>query len=167
MTTLKGIRLDPARLKQVPYNCLSNAIKFTPANGTVALRIMPAAAESMFRLEVQDTEEFSSPVNILEENPTPCQRPWPCPGVGKLWRRASCTLVRAMARRPAIQRVALHQGEAVYPNDGPPAGPARELNLFKLAPIIRDEHAIPKRGALMLPGETPSGSPAAWVAITE
>ena len=45
---------DPARLKQVLYNYLSNALKFTPEEGRVVVRILPEGPES-FRLEVEDT----------------------------------------------------------------------------------------------------------------
>ena len=45
---------DPAKLKQVLYNYLSNALKFTPEGGRVTLRIAPADADH-FRLEVEDT----------------------------------------------------------------------------------------------------------------
>ena len=46
--------LDPARFKQVAYNYLSNALKFTPDGGRVVLRILPAPEETI-RLEVTDT----------------------------------------------------------------------------------------------------------------
>ncbi len=52
--TLGDLVLDPARLKQVFYNYLSNAIKFTPAGGRVTLRAM-AAGPDHFRVEVEDT----------------------------------------------------------------------------------------------------------------
>jgi len=45
---------DPAKLKQVLYNFVSNALKFTPDEGRVAIRILPEGADS-FRLEVEDT----------------------------------------------------------------------------------------------------------------
>jgi signal transduction histidine kinase/CheY-like chemotaxis protein len=46
--------IDPAKLKQVLYNYLSNAIKFTPENGRIVVRALPEGAND-FRLEVQDT----------------------------------------------------------------------------------------------------------------
>jgi signal transduction histidine kinase len=45
---------DPAKLKQVLYNYLSNALKFTPEGGRVVLRVAPEGDEH-FRLEVEDT----------------------------------------------------------------------------------------------------------------
>jgi DNA-binding response OmpR family regulator len=45
---------DPAKLKQVLYNYLSNAIKFTPDGGKIAVRIGPEG-DNFFRLQVEDT----------------------------------------------------------------------------------------------------------------
>jgi signal transduction histidine kinase len=46
--------IDPGRFKQVLYNYLSNAVKFTNEGGRVTLRI-GLDGEKMFRLEVEDT----------------------------------------------------------------------------------------------------------------
>ena len=57
--------LDPGKLKQVLYNYLSNALKFSPEGGSVTVRVRTEGAES-FRLEVEDsgigirTEDLSS-----------------------------------------------------------------------------------------------------------
>jgi len=52
--TVKDVVLDPARFKQVLYNYLSNAIKFTPEGGVVGVRVKPESGDR-FRLEVEDT----------------------------------------------------------------------------------------------------------------
>jgi len=46
--------IDPGRFKQVLYNYLSNAVKFTPPGGSVKVVVMPEG-DSCFRLEVEDT----------------------------------------------------------------------------------------------------------------
>ena len=51
---LTEIQIDPGRFKQVAYNYLSNALKFTPENGRVTVRCLAMDA-GMFRLEVEDT----------------------------------------------------------------------------------------------------------------
>lgn len=51
---LGPVFLDPSRFQQVLYNYLSNAIKFTPAAGTITVRVTAEGPEK-FRLEVEDT----------------------------------------------------------------------------------------------------------------
>jgi len=46
--------IDPARVKQILYNYLSNAIKFTPEGGRIDIRISPEGPD-MFRIDVEDT----------------------------------------------------------------------------------------------------------------
>jgi signal transduction histidine kinase len=51
---LVDLELDAGRLKQVAYNYLSNALKFTPAGGRVTVRAKATSSER-FRIEVEDT----------------------------------------------------------------------------------------------------------------
>lgn len=57
------VRIDSTRLRQVIYNYLSNAVKFTPPGGTVTVRLRPEPPAS-FRIEVQDTGPGISPADI-------------------------------------------------------------------------------------------------------
>jgi CheY-like chemotaxis protein len=59
----EGIFLDPARLKQILYNYISNALKFTPAGGAVTVRARPVG-ETDFALEVEDTGPGIAPEDI-------------------------------------------------------------------------------------------------------
>ncbi len=52
--SLGSLVLDTGRLKQVLYNYLSNAIKFTPKGGLISVRAW-AEDDRHFRLEVEDT----------------------------------------------------------------------------------------------------------------
>ncbi len=61
--SLKQVELDPMRLKQVLYNYLSNAIKFTPEMGRVAVRATPQGPDH-WRIEVQDTGIGIPPAQI-------------------------------------------------------------------------------------------------------
>ena len=51
---VSSVVTDPVRLKQVLFNYLSNAIKFTPEEGSVRITLIREDARS-FRLEVNDT----------------------------------------------------------------------------------------------------------------
>ena len=51
--SLTGVVLDPAKLKQVLYNYLSNAIKFTHDKGLVVVRVQSMGAD-FFRIDVED-----------------------------------------------------------------------------------------------------------------
>jgi PAS domain S-box-containing protein len=60
---VRHLVLDPARLRQVLYNYLSNALKFTGSGGTVVLRATAEGADRV-RLEVQDTGEGIAPEDL-------------------------------------------------------------------------------------------------------
>jgi protein-histidine pros-kinase len=60
---LSKVLLDGSKFKQVLYNYLSNAIKFTPEEGKVRVRI-EAEKEGWFRLSVQDTGIGIKPQDI-------------------------------------------------------------------------------------------------------
>lgn len=51
--SLGPVFVDPRIVKQILYNYLSNAIKFTPEGGRACMRIIPER-EEMFRVEVED-----------------------------------------------------------------------------------------------------------------
>jgi PAS domain S-box-containing protein len=55
--------IDPGRFKQVLYNYLSNAVKFTGTGGTVSVRLAPED-DSTFRLDVEDTGSGIPPSEI-------------------------------------------------------------------------------------------------------
>jgi len=55
--------LDPGRLKQILYNYISNALKFTPPRGKVVVRALPIGADQV-RIEVSDTGSGIAPEQI-------------------------------------------------------------------------------------------------------
>jgi PAS domain S-box-containing protein len=57
------VTADPARLKQILYNYLSNAIKFTPEGGDVKVRVATAGPD-LFRIDVEDTGIGVAPENL-------------------------------------------------------------------------------------------------------
>ena len=52
--SIAAVVLDPSKLRQVLYNYLSNALKFTPDEGLVSIRALPQAGD-LVRIEVEDT----------------------------------------------------------------------------------------------------------------
>ena len=60
---LADVCLDPGRLKQVLYNYLSNALKFTPEGGNIAIRSR-IESPTLFRLEVADSGIGIEPADL-------------------------------------------------------------------------------------------------------
>lgn len=60
---LTQVTLDPARLKQVLYNYLSNALKFTPEGGKIIVRAQGEPA-NFFRISVEDTGVGIAPEDL-------------------------------------------------------------------------------------------------------
>jgi PAS domain S-box-containing protein len=60
---VNGISLDASRLKQVLYNYISNALKFTPEGGKVTIRARSEDPDT-FRLEVIDTGIGIAPADV-------------------------------------------------------------------------------------------------------
>ena len=60
---LGEVVLDPNRFKQIAYNFLSNALKFTPDGGQVAIRAL-ADGEATLRLEIEDTGVGIEPADL-------------------------------------------------------------------------------------------------------
>lgn len=61
--SLSDVVADPSKLKQVLYNYLSNALKFTPEEGRVELRVLPEG-EDFFLIEVEDSGIGIAPEDI-------------------------------------------------------------------------------------------------------
>lgn len=60
---VREVFLDASRLKQVLYNYISNALKFTPEGGRILVRAQPEAGAT-FRLEVHDTGSGIGPQDL-------------------------------------------------------------------------------------------------------
>jgi CheY-like chemotaxis protein len=60
---VRHVIVDPARVKQILYNYLSNSIKFTPEEGRIQIRVK-AEGPLLFRIEVEDTGVGISAQNL-------------------------------------------------------------------------------------------------------
>ncbi len=60
---IRSVMADPGRLKQILYNFLSNAIKFTGEDGRIDVRIT-ADGPAMYRIDVEDSGVGIAPENL-------------------------------------------------------------------------------------------------------
>ncbi|HEY3998295.1 MAG TPA: ATP-binding protein, partial [Candidatus Xenobia bacterium] len=60
---VREVVVDPARFKQIVYNYLSNAVKFTPVGGRVTVRVRPDGSDS-YRVDVEDTGRGIRPEDL-------------------------------------------------------------------------------------------------------
>lgn len=105
------VSADPVRIEQVMLNLLSNAVKFTPAGGTVTLRLV--REDGMARLDVTDTG-----AGIQAEQ---------LPDVFRMYRQGSLQAVRSKAGLGiglalVRQLVELHGGQVAAASEGPGKG---------------------------------------------
>ncbi|HWF74407.1 MAG TPA: ATP-binding protein [Solirubrobacteraceae bacterium] len=64
---LEKVFTDPAKLRQILFNYVSNAIKFTAPRGRVEIRLAPSPHEDgMLRLEVEDSGVGIAPEDIVK-----------------------------------------------------------------------------------------------------
>jgi signal transduction histidine kinase/ActR/RegA family two-component response regulator len=109
---------DPTRLEQVTTNLLTNAIKYTPPNGTVAVRVQRAGEEAV--LTVADTGAGLAPemvervFELFSQSDRTLERAQGGLGIG-------LTLVRALVRQ--------HGGEVTARSAGPGLGSTFEVRL--------------------------------------
>ena len=61
-----SLQADPRYLKQILVNLLTNAVKFTPANGQVALEVSSDAEKGVVQFSVSDTGIGISPENLAK-----------------------------------------------------------------------------------------------------
>lgn len=112
---LGEVTTDPAKLRQVLYNYLSNALKFTPEEGQVTVRVGPEGAEA-FRLEVEDTGIGIRPEDLgrlfaeFQQLETGAARRYPGTGLGLALTRR---IVEAQGGRVGV-RSAPGQGSVFF-----------------------------------------------------
>jgi signal transduction histidine kinase len=125
------IRGDAGRLKQVVWNLLANAIKFTPAGGHVTVALV--STDAGLRLEVHDTGEGIDPAFL--------------PHVFERYRQAAAatTSPRSLGLGLAIVRhlVELHGGTVTAYSPGPGRGSTFVVEL----PLAASPEAVLKSSA--------------------
>lgn len=112
---LSNIIIDPAKLKQIFYNYLSNAIKFTDQGGQVEIRVHPEN-ENYFRLEVKDSgigiceEDLASLFTVFHQLDASTAKKYPGTGLGLALVRS---IVRALGGKEGVTST-LNEGSTFY-----------------------------------------------------
>ncbi|MUI15563.1 PAS domain S-box protein [Massilia dura] len=119
------VSVDPVRIEQVMLNLLSNAVKFTPAGGTVALKLW--RDDRMAVVEVEDNGAGIDPEHL--------------PDVFRMYRQGGAQPVRSKAGLGiglalVHQLVELHGGSVAAASDGPGRGCRFTVRL----PLVSELH---------------------------
>jgi signal transduction histidine kinase len=129
------VEADALRLQRAVVNVLDNAVKYTPLEGTIIVRVHPAGPEAV--VEIEDTGIGIAPALL--------------PRVFDLFVRADRTAQRGLGIGLAVVRrlVELHGGRICAASDGPGRGSRFTITLPRLTdpPDARDEHRHDARPA--------------------
>jgi signal transduction histidine kinase/ActR/RegA family two-component response regulator len=136
---------DPTRLEQVVTNLLTNAIKYTPPEGSITVSVEGAGGEAV--ISVADTGAGLSPdmlervFDLFSQSDRTLERAEGGLGIG-------LTLVRALVRQ--------HGGEVTARSPGPGRGATFEVRL----PLLRaEEPAKPPQAPVATAQPAPAGEP--------
>jgi PAS domain S-box-containing protein len=129
------IHADPARLRQVLWNLLNNAIKFTPAGGRVLLKTQ-LAPDTFARITIQDngvgmtSDVLARIFNAFEQGEARITRQFGGLGLGlaisKLLVEQHHGSIRAASDGPGKGATFVVELPAALPNHVPPAPPAAD-----------------------------------------
>ncbi|MEY2935773.1 MAG: hypothetical protein RL033_6522 [Pseudomonadota bacterium] len=137
---LGPITADAARMKQVLYNYLSNAIKFTPEGGQVTLRLLSAGPD-LFRLDVEDTGIGVAPENLgklfveFQQLDASAAKKYQGTGLGLA----------------LVKRIVEAQGGRVEVRSTPGQGSTFSAILPRVATVIAEQHFRFALGSLSVP----------------
>jgi PAS domain S-box-containing protein len=121
------VRADPARLRQILWNLLRNAVKFTPAGGRIIVRAVPTGLERV-AVEVEDNG-----IGIAPEEIPRIFRPFEQAGPRHGGLGLGLAISNALAQA--------HGGTLTGTSDGPGSGATFRVELATLQPSPAGERA--------------------------